>query len=638
MNDIINYNMNFLVAAFLVLLLIGYHSVLSRKLYDYNSRIFSWFVILGILDVGFDLITTVLLSDKKPDFTRITMLFLTIFYLLQILVPYALFMYTWALCMRTTRAEKILGRILVLPAVLMGIVVLSNVRLGILFRIDGTGTYIRGPLYFCMYLYAYVYGIVTLACSIWSFQKIGIKKFCIILEFLLILGSCVGVQAVHNELLMTGFGLMLGILVLYLTISNPSDYIDSLTGLLNSRSFRSRAQQFYDYKKEFHVMIMEVPQIRQINMLFGSKVGDSIFGSISDELDYIAGPENSFRLSGKRFAVICSSLHDYENTQRTITDFLNRPQRAGKEEITVSGIVCGISDGLEFENCDMLVSYMDYLVSLAPSSMENVFLQGDQHTKKGFLDRKEIESYLYTAIEEDLFELYFQPVFSLEKNAFVTLEALSRLYHPTLGPVSPDIFIGIAEKNGQIRQIGKLQFRRLCRFIKEHPALLEKLENVKFNLSPAEILQEGCSQELLRTIQEFGLPHSFFQFEVTETVATEYSDRMYQIVEEFQRYGIGLCLDDFGSGYANLDTVLKLSFSCIKLDRSLLNGITEDNRAGIFYRNIVAVLKNMGYDIVAEGVETKNEMEFLRFCGVDMIQGYYFSKPLPPEELLDLLL
>ncbi len=637
MSDVINYNMSFLVAAFFLLLLIAYHSAHSRKLYDYNSRVFFWFVILGIFDVGFDIITTALIVNGKPDFTGVTMLLLTIFYLLQVAVPCSLFMYIASFCEQMTDAEKIFNRILIIPAVVMVCLVLLNVRFGILFRIDEAGKYIRGPLYLSMYLYALVYGIIALACSIWRFQRIGGRKFNIILEFLVILGICVGIQAVHNELLMTGFGLMLGILVLYLTISNPSDYVDSLTSLLNSRSFRSRVQQLFDRNRDIFIIAMDFPQIREMNTLYGSKFGDRILCSISSELDSIAGPENSFRLSGKRFAVICPSLYSYENTRNVIVDFLSRSQTVGREQITISGIICGIMNGQELENYDMLVSYIDYLISLAPASMGNVFLQGDKNTKRGFLNRKEIERYLFTAIEKDLFEVYFQPVFSVEKNTYVSLEALSRLRHPTLGPVPPDIFIGIAEKNGQIREIGQLQFRRLCRFIKEHSALMDKLNNVKFNLSPAEILQEGCCQGLFRTIEEFELPHSFFQFEITETVATEYSDRLYQIVDEFQKYGIGLSLDDFGSGYANLDTVLKLPFSCIKLDRSLLNGIAEDNRPRIFYRNIVAVLKNMGYEIVAEGVETKSEMEFLSSCGVDMIQGFYFSRPLPPDELLSLI-
>lgn len=630
-----NYNMNFLIAALILLILIWYHFMNSRKLHDYSNSVFSRFMLLGIMDIVFDLITTALISDGKADFTGLTLFLMTIFYLLQVAVPYSLFVYTWSLCEETTETEKILRWILMVPAVLMAGVVLLNTRMGMLFQIDGTGEYIRGPFYLCMYFYAFVYGAIVFICSLWRFRKLGTRKFCIILEFLVIMGSCVGIQAVWNELLMTGFGLMLGILVLYLTISNPSDYIDFLTGVFNSRSFRRRMQQFYDYKKSFHMIIVDLPQIRQINMLFGSKFGDSFICKFTEELGRIAGVEFFFRLSGKRFALVCSSLSAYENMRKAVLDFLNRPLRVEQEWIEISGIICGILNGQELDNYDMLISYMDYLISLAPTSIENVFLQGDANTKKGFLNKKEVETYLRTAIEEDLFELYYQPVFSVEKNAFVTLEALSRLRHPVLGFVPPDIFIGIAEQNGQIRQIGQLQFRRLCRFVKEHPELMDKLENIKFNLSPAEILHEECSRDFLQTIEEFGLPHSFFQFEITETVATEYSDRMYQVVEEFQKYGIGLSLDDFGSGYANLNTVLKLSFSCIKLDRSLLNGITEDDKARMFYRNIVAVLKNMGYDVVSEGVEYKCEMEFLCSCGVDMIQGFYFSKPLPPDELIN---
>ena len=133
------------------------------------------------------------------------------------------------------------------------------------------------------------------------------------------------------------------------------------------------------------------------------------------------------------------------------------------------------------------------------------------------------------------------------------------------------------------------------------------------------------------------MPHSLFQFEVTETVATEYSKRLSLIAEQFRSAGIGLCLDDFGSGYANLNTVTQLPFSVIKLDRSLLFGICSDGRSASFYHSIVSTFQSMGYYVVAEGVETEAEVSLLRQWGVDMIQGYYFAKPLPPRELTDLL-
>ena len=142
---------------------------------------------------------------------------------------------------------------------------------------------------------------------------------------------------------------------------------------------------------------------------------------------------------------------------------------------------------------------------------------------------------------------------------------------------------------------------------------------------------------MIRILDEYGLPYSCFQFEITETVATEYSASLTRVAESFQAAGIGLCLDDFGSGYANLNTVMQLPFSVIKLDRALLFHICTDNNAALFYQSIVSAFCRLGYRIIAEGVETQEEMELLRSWNVDMIQGYYFSRPLPPGDLLRLL-
>lgn len=158
------------------------------------------------------------------------------------------------------------------------------------------------------------------------------------------------------------------------------------------------------------------------------------------------------------------------------------------------------------------------------------------------------------------------------------------------------------------------------------------------NLSPLDLMRNDCGAHLIQILDEFEIPYSCVQFEITETAATEYTAGLNRMVEEFSQAGISLCLDDFGSGYANLNTVMQLPFSAIKLDRSLLFNICTDEKTASFYRSIVTAFRQMGYRVVSEGVETKEEMELLRGWEVDMIQGYYFSKPLPGYELLRLLL
>ena len=292
----------------------------------------------------------------------------------------------------------------------------------------------------------------------------------------------------------------------------------------------------------------------------------------------------------------------------------------------------------KLEKEDSILSYIEYMISLIQNRQDTVLIQSDSKILEGFRYEQEVEHFLQKAVKEDLFEVYYQPVYSIKNQDFITLEALSRLKHPVLGMIPPDVFIGIAERQGLIAQIGLLQFRRVCRFIKENEYMMKQIKNVKFNLSPSELLKPGHSQLLIDIVKEYELSPKYFQFEITETVATEYSESFCKAVEDFTNAGIGLCLDDFGSGYANLNAVLRLPFDVVKMDRSLLTGITCDEQAAVFYHSIVTVMQNMGYTIVAEGAETEEEVSLLREWGVDMVQGYYFSRPLPEAELLRLFM
>lgn len=246
-----------------------------------------------------------------------------------------------------------------------------------------------------------------------------------------------------------------------------------------------------------------------------------------------------------------------------------------------------------------------------------------------------MEHFLQKAVKEDLFEVYYQPVYSIKNQDFITLEALSRLKHPVLGMIPPDVFIGIAEKQGMISAVGCLQLHKVCRFIKEHEYIMKKIRNVKFNLSPSELMKPGYSHVLIGIIQGYGLDPGYFQFEITENVATEYSESFCTAIDDFAEVGIHMCLDDFGSGYANLNAVLRIPFSAVKMDRSLLSGVSSDPQTATFYRSIVMILQHMGYKVIAEGAETEKEVKLLEKWGVDMIQGYYFSRPLCEEKLLE---
>ena len=631
------YNIHYLISALLFLVLVFYHFIKGRRLGDSNNRVFCAVICIGMMDILFDLLATVLIDYHRPEYAGVTLLFMTVFYLIQVLVPYMMFLYSWSLGDMDSRMENAVFKILQVPAVLMIFMVCGNVHSGIFFSIDKAGNYIKGTYYLGMYLYAMIYVVITLLAGIIRYRKLGFQKFCVICEFLLIMSGCVLVQGIRNDLLTTGLGIGLGVTALYLSINNPSNYTDLLTGNFNMRSLLGWLQELFRKKKKFHVISLSINNLEQINKLSGIRCGDDVLCEVSEKLNELLGTSYVFRTSSKRFVVLTYSLEKYKEVRDGIEVFLRTYPAEEKGYVAIYAVICGIVGAENLKSCDTLLSYLDYMLSCAQDGQNVQVVESSGETWKGFLYNTEIEHFLHSAIEQDLFEIYFQPVYSMKERRFVTAEALSRLSHPVYGPISPETFISIAEQNGQIAQIDNLQFRRICRFLKEHPDVLQKLDYINVNLSPAELLREECGKRLMDTMREFGLPFSAVQFEITETVATEYSDKLYQIAEEFSGYGIRLSLDDFGSGYANLNTVLKLPFATIKLDRSLLNGILKEEKASCFYRNIVSILNNMGYRVISEGVEEKNEAELLRSWGVEMIQGYYYSRPLPEKELLILL-
>ncbi|MGN0159281.1 MAG: EAL domain-containing protein [Brotaphodocola sp.] len=631
------FNIDFLVAGLICLTFVLYHFAIQNRLVDTSSRIFTGFIVIGLLDITFDIVSSLLISMEDPNLEQIVKMSLTIFYVMQVCLPYGMFLYMRSLWDRNLSIKRGMIGMTVIPPVVMSLLVLFNYWSEMFFWVRGA-VYGEGPYYAAVYIHALIYMGITLFSSIIHKKFLGKDRLAAICEVIMVITVCVVIQFVWRTPLLIGFGISLGISVFFFTINNPKEYMDNMTAVFDNRYFSVVVQNLIERKKRFHLVTVDFYLLKKINMIYGNQIGNQIIVDSAKRIHSFSETGQVFRIHGNRFAVITYSLTEYEQILNQVEESFNGAMEVSGQQISFPVIICGITEASKLGKPDALLSYIEYLASLPNRNGDTIFIQDDDRIMEGFCYANEIEAYLQTAIDEDLFEVFYQPVYSMESGTYITLEALSRLTHPSLGQLSPEVFISIAEKNGQIAQIGYLQFSRVCRFLKKHPELMKQIRNVKFNLSPAELMTKGHCERLIETIGQYGLPYSWFQFEITETVATEYSSSLYEIGHKLLEAGIGLCLDDFGSGFANFNTVLKLPFRSIKLDRSLLVGIEEDPKSSLFYQNIVSVLQNMGYSVIAEGVETKNEMELLTGWGVDMIQGYYFSKPVGEKKILDIVL
>lgn len=630
-----SYNTDFLIAAMIIQLIVLCHFSAQKRPDDLNNQLFLILSVLVSLDIAFEVLSTCYINFEHAG-TRLGAMFTTtVFYLFQALLPFVLICYV-----RSLRANKILSPSEMLassiPTLVLVCIIFGNPKTGLLFSFDSSINYIRGPWYMLMYFSALCHLLTALILTCLWRKILGLSKVLVLIEILILLASGVIVQAFCHQLLMTGFGLSLGILALFITINNPHANTDNLTGLYDKPYLLRKFREMLSSRRIFHVITVNLYQIDHINKVTGVDGGDRLLLSVARQLHRLCG-DKVFRISGKRFLIFTFSQEQFELYLDELENLFHPDTAPSETSVSSPVIISEIFHAERFEDGGSILDYAQYLESLAPNTGFYETVRDTDKTMERFLYLKKVEQYLHTAITNDLFEVYYQPVYSLKEKRYITLEALSRLYHPELGWVPPDLFIQIAEKNNLVDKITILQFRRICRFIQEHPLLTDRLCNIKMNLSPLDLIQRNSSSRLIRLMDEYGVKHSFIQFEITETVATEYNSALNKAVDDFTDSGIGLCLDDFGSGYANLNTVMQLPFSAIKLDRSLLSKVCEDPRSANFYHSIVSSFQNMGFHVISEGVETDAEVKLLSDYGVDMIQGFYFSKPLPPEKLLDLL-
>ena len=631
------YNADFLIAAVVILLLVLRNFLDQKRAEDLNSRVFLFFAVIGILDVIAELVSNYYITSGDGDFGLAAVVTTTIFYLFQALLPYALLCYIMTL--HDNKLISVKKMLLAgLATILLASIVLTNPFTEKLFYFDVSAGYVEGPWYRLMYYSALFHLAVILILVISWRKEFGPRKTKVILDILILCGCGVVIQLLHYPLLMTGFGMSLGILALFLTINNPNANRDSLTGVYNHLYLTRRSDELIAAGKSFHIITIYLYQLKHINKVARVEGGDHILQLTAKKLEELCG-SRVFRITGKRFLVLTMSLQECEYYITQIKKRFETDMQldADSSKPATPVILSGIVHGQKLGTSGLMLEYAEYLESLSMQNGVIEVIQDDQQTMDGFLYNKKVEQYLHTAIAQDLFEVYYQPVYSTEKNDFVTLEALSRLHHPELGWIAPDVFIQIAEKNHMIEQITDLQFKRVCMFINEHRDLMKKLFNIKVNLSSLDLMRSDCSSHFIRMMDDMDIHHDWIQFEITETVATEYNAGLGMVIDGFMAAGVRLCLDDFGSGYANLNTVMRLPFSAIKIDRTLLFDICNDKKRAMFYQSIVETFHRMGYSIVSEGVETEEEMSLLSSWGVDMIQGYYFSRPLPVDELLKLL-
>lgn len=434
-------------------------------------------------------------------------------------------------------------------------------------------------------------------------------------------------------------------------------FYDSLTGLPNRRMLRERLEKTIRYatdrQLEVALMFIDIDRFKWVNDSLGHSVGDQLLSEVAARLvDSLRTEDGVFRressdshrilsrIGGDEFVislVLKDGVGNASKVARRILGRLAEPVVIEGREIAVTasiGIALYPSDGVD----------VDSLMRQADAAMYNAKTLGRNRYQFYTPDLGEaaeralsIQTGLRRAVEEDAFDLEYQPQIDVRTGAALGLEALVRWNVPGRGPISPVEFIPIAEESGLIQGLGAWVLRRACRDCRDWQKDGFPDLRVGVNLSPLQLRRADIVAQIARCLEETGLAPSSLELELTESALLEHTSTVIRNLEQLRQMGIRLALDDFGTGYASLSYLKRVAFDSLKIDRSFVRDICVDAGDRAIVSAVAAIGRTFGLHVIAEGVEDEAQEALVRQEGCDAMQGYLVSKPQPIGKILELL-
>ncbi|MDC9507853.1 bifunctional diguanylate cyclase/phosphodiesterase [Pseudoalteromonas sp. Angola-4] len=417
-------------------------------------------------------------------------------------------------------------------------------------------------------------------------------------------------------------------------------YFDTLTGLANRTFFRMQLRKSMALAERGHyafaLFYFDLDEFKRINDTLGHDAGDQLLIEVANRLKARLRAEDTIaRLGGDEFAVLLSGIESQEHASdvaNTIQKTLNVPIKLGNNEVIVSasiGITMAPYDSLEE---DQLLKHADLAMYEAKAKGRNTYHFYSQELNAAANERLFIENELRHAIKEKQFEVYYQPQINSLTQHVVGYEALLRWFHPVEGLISPTKFIPIAEATGLIVELGEWVLQQSCEFA-VRLAQDGRDNNVSINLSARQFKDANLVPMLSSIIKQTGVSAKRLHLELTESMLMGNVEAAITQLHELKALGISISIDDFGTGYSSLSYLKRFPVDILKIDRSFVKDIPADSNDMEITAAIIAMAQKLKLDVVAEGVETIEQVEFLQNNNCYIVQGFYYSKPIAESEL-----
>ena len=626
------YNVDFDIAAVIIYIFVFACYMGKRHVKNSQYHSFLFLILFSFLTPLFDIPACFLREHQAAAFPvyllttfyYITKLCATCFFLLFI-------MSQMELNGKISRLKKVL---IMLPLALVAIATIFNIWTGWLFTYDDR-IWATGPLRSLNYFLNTLY-------LIWAFLYVSLNKdavgkdFKILIQIIVvinILANCF--QYVFEDLLIHSFASSVSLLVLNLNLEKYGVVLDSVSGMAKKEGFEKNVVKLLFHQNPFEVLFVRVKDYDMISNIFGVETVEEIFRKIEKYFIELAGAGNAFQVTNDTFVLVNYKDEYLAQNLNIIYSTLKRSWKVKGIDYSLEFFICHLKAYEHFNDWETLSGYLLYFSTMKKERAEIVPVNEMQIANPVF--ERKVERAMETGMRDGSFRVVYQPICTAKDKKFITAEALLRLTDPELGTISPDVFIPIAERSGLILRLGNFVLEQVCHFIAMHNIASLGLAYIELNLSTIQCIQEDFLKLIEETVSMYRISPRSLCFEITETASTSAPHIFADNLNELSKKGFRLALDDFGTGYANIQRMVTSDFEIIKFDKVLTQNFSNDKNLRDFYYTFISMLQSIGCKVVAEGVETKEQYEFIKNSGGDYIQGYYFSRPLSETDFVEFL-
>ena len=627
----LRYIYQYEIAAIFLCVIIILILIRRRCLKNHRNILFLFLVLSELFSAGLDVAANIMINTiEMGGSVNVQALALVqgTFLFAHNLMPLMFFYYVLALIGKT-RSKGFYIAIFV-PCLVVLMLVATNWLTNWVFYFDDAQSYTHGWAIYVLYAIAFSYMI---AASIYAliYRKAMPKGYSqLTVLFIAVAAIATIIQFFFESLMIEIFVCTVVLLLMAVNFETEESRRDPTTRLYNRAAFLTEAERAFYSGEKREILIIKLGDIHRLNMINGAKNIDAILRQVGDFFLHLSAESNCYDCGEGNMAIPFKSVEKLEIAFSLIKDRLSRVFGNEITEVLFEPLYIRINMPKEAKTLQELVLLLDSPYTQAGE-------EGVEALNR-LLREVEVEAAIERAIEEDSVLVYYQPIYSRNKKRINSAEALCRINDSKLGFLSPAEFIPIAEKSGKIGQLGLQIFRKVALLQSKVDFTSLGLDYIEVNLSALQVLDPNLYANFSEIAKRYNMPSSFINFEITESAFIENMDAVVKTMQRFIQDGFSFSIDDFGTGYSNFSYLYDMQFHIVKIDKSILDKTSESSVALSTLVSMIGMLKNLSLEVLQEGVESLEQEQMLLENGIDYVQGYYHSMPIPEDEFIDFLM